>query len=141
LLSVQKRIKEIAGASAHVEESFNAMIELIHQVEKISSDLKTAAGEQDSGSRQLLDSIAALNAITKDVENGAAARKTSAAGAVEACRSLTGLSRSVDEKVSQCEEGAQSLSANSEVVVLAADHAKTGVQELEDSISSFKVRA
>jgi methyl-accepting chemotaxis protein len=141
LLSVQKRIKEIAEASAHVEESFNAMIELIHQIEKISSDLKNAAGEQDGGSRQLLGSIAALNAITRDVENGAAAMKVSAAGAVEACRSLTELSRRVDDKVSQCEDGAQSLSANSELVVLAADHAKTGVQELEDSISSFKVRA
>jgi methyl-accepting chemotaxis protein len=141
LLSVQKRIKEIAEASAHVEESFNAMIDLIHQVEKISSDLKNAAGEQDSGSQQLLGSIAALNAITRDVENRAAAMKTSAGDAVEACRSLTELSRSVDDKVSRCEEGAQSLSANSELVVLAADHAKTGVRELEDSVSSFKVRA
>jgi methyl-accepting chemotaxis protein len=141
LLSVQRRIREIAQSSAHVEQSFDAMLELIRQVEEISSDLKNAAGEQDSGSRQLLDSIAALNAITRDVENASAAMKTSAVEAVEACRILTQLSRSVDDKVSRCEEGARSLSANSELVVLAAQHAKTGAGELEDSISSFKVRA
>jgi methyl-accepting chemotaxis protein len=141
LLSVQKRIKEIAESSTHVEQSFDAMIVLIHQVEKISADLKNAAGEQDTGSQQLLDSIAALNAITRDVETGAAAMKTSAGGAVEACRSLTDLSRHVDDKVSRCEEGAKSLSANSGLVALAVEHAKTGVRELEDSVSPFKVRA
>jgi methyl-accepting chemotaxis protein len=140
LLSLQKRIKEIAEASVHVERSFDAMIELIHRVEKISSDLKNAAGEQNSGSRQLLESIAALNAITQDVENGAAVMKSSAAETVETCRNLTDLSRSVDGKVSRCEEGARSLSANSESVVLAAEQAKTGVRELEDSVSPFKVR-
>jgi methyl-accepting chemotaxis protein len=141
LLSVQKRIKEIAQAASHVEQSFDAMIELIHQVEKISADLKDAAGEQDSGSRQLLGSIAAINAITQDVESGAAAMKTSVAEAVKACRDLTELSRSVDGKVSRCEEGASSLSANSELVVQAVERAKTGVRELEDSVSPFKVRA
>jgi methyl-accepting chemotaxis protein len=140
LLSVQKRIKDIAGASAHVEQSFDAMIEMIRQIEKISADMKNAAEEQGIGSRQLLDSIAALHAITRDVESGAAAMKTSAASAVEACRSLTDLSRSVDDKVSRCEDGAKSLSANSELVVRAAEHARTGVRELEDSINPFKVR-
>ncbi|MDR2072217.1 MAG: hypothetical protein LBP60_02135, partial [Spirochaetaceae bacterium] len=60
--------------------------------------------------------------------------------AVAACRDLTELSRSVDNKVSRCEEGAKSLSANSELVVLAAERAKTGVRELEDSVRPFKVR-
>jgi methyl-accepting chemotaxis protein len=140
LLSVKNRIQEIAEASAHVDQSFDAMIGLIHRIEQISADLKNAAGEQDSGSQQLLGSIAALNAITRDVENASAAMKTSAAGAVEACRSLSELSRSVDNKASRCEEGAQSLSANSELVVLAADHAKTEVRKLEESVSPFKVR-
>ncbi|MDR2020882.1 MAG: methyl-accepting chemotaxis protein [Treponema sp.] len=140
LLSIQKQIKEIADASVHVEQSFDAMIELIRRVETISLDLKSAAGEQNLGSQQLLDSIAALNAITRDVENGAAAMKTSAAGAVEGCRNLAELSRNVDNKVSRCEEGAKSLTANSELVVLAAEQAKTGVRELENSISPFKVR-
>jgi methyl-accepting chemotaxis protein len=137
---VQKRIREIAEASSHVERSFDGMIELIHRIEKISEYLKNAAGEQDSGSRQLLDSINVLNGITRDVEDGAAAMKTSVADAVEACRNLTELSRSVDDKVSRYEDGARSLSANSELVVLAAEHAKTGVRELEDSVSPFKVR-
>ncbi|MFP3088950.1 methyl-accepting chemotaxis protein [Treponema sp. TIM-1] len=140
LLSVQKRIKEIAESSSHVEQSFDGMIDLIHQVEKLSGDLKNAVGEQDGGSRQLLETINVLNAITRDVESGAAAMKNSAASAVEACRDLTELSRSVDDKVSRCEEGAGALGANSELVVQAAEHARTGVRDLEDSVSPFKVR-
>ncbi|MDR0637603.1 MAG: methyl-accepting chemotaxis protein [Spirochaetaceae bacterium] len=140
LLSVQKRIKEIAEASSHVEQSFDGMIEMTREVEKISGDLKTAAGEQEIGSRQILDSIAALNIITRDVENGAAAMKTSTAEAVEACRDLTALSRGVNDKRSRYKEGARSLSANAELVVVAVDQAKTSVRKPEDSISPFKVR-
>jgi hypothetical protein len=66
--------------------------------------------------------------------------KTSAVVAVESCRELAELSRSVDDKVFLCEEGAQSLSAKSESVVLAAEQTRTGVRELEDSVSPFKVR-
>jgi methyl-accepting chemotaxis protein len=140
LLSVQKRIKNIAEASSHVEQSFDVMIDMIRQIEKISSDMKYATGEQGIGSQQLLDSIAVLQSITRDVKDGAATMKTSAASAVESCRSLTKLSRSVDDKVSRCEDGAKSLSANSELVVLAVEHTRAGVRELEDSINPFKVR-
>jgi methyl-accepting chemotaxis protein len=140
LLSVRKRIKEIAESSVHVEQSFDLMIEMIQKVEKVSADLKNAAGEQGAGSRLLLDTIGALNAITRDVESGAAAMKTSAADAVAACRDLTELSRSVDVKVSRCGEGARDLIANSEVVIRAAEDAKTGVRELENSAAPFKVR-
>jgi hypothetical protein len=39
--------------------------------------------------------------------------KAGAAEAVAACRSLSELSRDVDEKVSQCDTGAKSMSGNS----------------------------
>ena len=87
-----------------------------------------------------MESIAALNAITRDVETGATDMKASAASAVDACRRLTELSRSVDDRVAKCDDGAKSLGVNSELVVRAAKHAKIGVEELEDSVSSFKVR-
>jgi methyl-accepting chemotaxis protein len=116
------------------------MIDMIRQIEKISEDLKNATWEQDSGSRQILDSLAALNAITRDVESGAVAMNSSAANAVEACRSLTELSRSVDGKVTSCENGAKTLRVNSELVVRAAENARTGARELEDSVSYFRVR-
>jgi methyl-accepting chemotaxis protein len=140
LRSVRKQIKEIAEASAHAEQSFGAMIGIIHRVENISADLKNAAGEQNLGSRQLLEVVGILNAITRDVENEAAAMKTSAAAAVAACRDLTELSRSVDRKAAQCEAGTGSLSSSSELVSLAADQAKTGVRDLENAISPFKIR-
>jgi methyl-accepting chemotaxis protein len=140
LLSIQKRIKEIAEASAHVEMSFDAMLDLIQKIENISAALKNTAGEQNTGSRQLLDSLTTLKSITRDVENGATAIKAGAAGTVEACRNLTELSRNVDDKVSRCEKGTESLLTNSDLVILAAEQAKTGVRELEDSVSPFKVR-
>jgi methyl-accepting chemotaxis protein len=140
ILSLQRRIKEIASSAGHVEESFGGMIEKIHQVEEITDNLRRATEEQSIGSNQLLSSISAINSITHDVETGARAMKSSASEAVEACRSLTELSRNVSEKVSKCDKGADSLTSNSESVAMIVENTKFAVAQLEKSINPFKIR-
>ena len=138
--SLQKRIKEIAASAGHVEESFDGMIDKIHQVEEITANLKNATEEQGVGSNQLLTSISTINSITHDVETGAQTMKVSASEAVAACEKLSEISGSMDEKVSRCEEGAKSLTVNSESVVMVAENTKFAVAELEKSINPFKIR-
>ena len=140
ILSLQKRIKGIASSAGHVEESFNGMIDMIHQVEEITTNLKNATEEQGIGSNQLLSSISAINSITHDVETGAQSMKASASEAVEACRSLTQLSRNVGERVAKCDEGAASLTTNSESVTMIVENTKFAVEQLEKSINPFKIR-
>ncbi|MDR0497205.1 MAG: methyl-accepting chemotaxis protein [Treponema sp.] len=138
--SLQRGIKEIATSAGHVEESFGGMIDMIHQVEEITANLKNATEEQGVGSNQLLSSISAINSITHDVETASQAMKTSAFEVVDACRSLTELSRSMDEKVSKCDDGAKSLTSNSEAVVMIAENTKFAVAQLEKSINPFKIK-
>ena len=140
ILSLQKRIVEIAADAGHVEESFGTMIDMIHEIEQTVGNLKAATEEQGIGSTQLLTSISAINSITHDVETGAQNMKNSATEVVAACRSLTELSRSVDEKVAKCREGTKSLTTNSESVVMIAENTKFAVEQLEKAISPFKVR-
>ena len=140
IVSLQKRINEIAESSNHAEESFGNMLDMIHQVESITADLKNATEEQGKGSNQLLSSISVINTITHDVETGAQAMNTSASEAVAACRNLTELSRSVADKVSECGKGANSLAGNSDAVVMIAENTKFAVDQLEKSISPFKIR-
>ena len=138
--SLQNRIMTIATSTSHAAESFDGMINLIHQVEEITANLKNATEEQGVGSNQLLSSISAINAITHDVETGAQSMKSSASEAVTVCDSLLELSRNVDEKVSQCNECAKSLSSNAESVTMIVDNTKFAVTQLEKSINPFKVR-
>jgi methyl-accepting chemotaxis protein len=140
LLSIQKHIKEIAESAAHVVESFDGMIDMIHQVEEVTGNLKNATEEQSIGSGQLLSSIEAINAITRNVEASAAAMKAGATEAEAACRNLTVLSGEVDEKVNKCNSGAQSLSGNSDSMVMEAENIKYAVENLEKSINPFKIR-
>jgi methyl-accepting chemotaxis protein len=114
---------------------------MIHQIESIAAHLKQSAQEQDTGSRSLLDSIAALNAITGAVESGAAAMQSSASDAAEVCRILADLSHRVVDQVTMCETGVESLTANAESVVKMVDHTKSGVRELDKSINPFKIRS
>jgi len=140
IVSLQKRIKEIAEASGHVEESFTNMLDMIHQIESITANLKSATEEQGIGSNQLLSSISVINSITHDVETGAQAMNNSASEAVAACRNLTELSRGVADKVSKCGKGAHSLTGNSDAVVMIVGNTKVAVDRLEKSISPFKIR-
>ena len=140
ILSLQKRIKDIAVSTVHVEQAFNGMIEMINHIVEITVNLKNAAEEQGIGSNQLLASISAINSITKDVETSSQAMKARASDAVEACNQLTELSRNVDEKVSRCGEGVKSLTTNSESVVAIVDNTKFAVSQLEKSINPFKIR-
>jgi methyl-accepting chemotaxis protein len=140
LLSICKNIQAIAVSSSEVENAFDAMITMIQHIESIAAHLKHSTQEHDSGSRNLLESIAALNTITGAVESGAAAMQSSAQDAVEICRTLTGLSHDVVDKVILCETGVQSLGENAGSVVKMADHTKSGVRELNESISPFKIR-
>ncbi|GHV40665.1 methyl-accepting chemotaxis protein [Spirochaetia bacterium] len=141
LLSIRKNIQDIAASSVHVEQAFDAMIEMIRQIESIAAALKNSAQEQDNGSRNLLESIAAINTITGNVESGAAAMQSSAADALEICRILTGLSHGVVDQANMCETGVQSLMVNADSMVKIADHTKSRVQELDKSMDPFKIRS
>ena len=138
--SLQKRIIEIAASTGHVEESFGEMIGKIHQVEEITASLKNATEEQGIGSNQLLSSISTINSITQDVETDAESMRASASEAVAACRNLSEINRSMEEKVSKCGIGAKSLASNSESVVMVVENAKFAVEQLEKSINPFKIR-
>jgi len=140
IVSLLERIKQIAASAGHVEESFGSMLEMIHQVEGITANLKSATEEQGIGSNQLLSSLSVINSITHDVETGAQAMNTSASEAVSACRNLTELSHNLVEQVSKCNKGANSLAGNSDSVVMMAENTKFAVQKLKKSINSFKTR-
>jgi len=140
ILSLQKRIREIASSVVHVEDSFSEMIKMIHQVEGITANLKCATEEQGIGSNQLLKSISAINHITRDVETSAHTMKNSASDAVTACQNLSELSRGVGEKVSKCGEGVKSLTGNSNVVFSIVENTRLAVTQLEKSVSPFKTR-
>ena len=136
---LQKGIKAIASSAIHVEESFDGMINMIHQIEEITTNLKNATEEQGIGSGQLLSSISAINTITADVEAASQTMKTSASEAVAACVELAKLSHNMDDKVSKCDEGAKSLTSNSESVVKIVEHTNVAVELLEKSINPFKI--
>ena len=140
ILSLQKRIMEIASSTGHVAESFDSMLDMIHQVEEITANLKNATEEQGVGSNQLLTSISVINTITHNVETASQAMRSSASEAVSACQNLAEISRSMDGSVSKCDDGTKALATNSKSVVMIVENTKFAVTELEKSINPFKVR-
>jgi methyl-accepting chemotaxis protein len=140
LLSIQKKIQEIAASSAHVEQSFSDMIKIINDIDNLSAALKTSVEEEATGSKQLLSSIAAIKAITSEIEGDSSAMQTNSSEAVTACRQLTELSRSVSEAVDKCEKGVTSLTEDSRTVILAAEKTRTSVDSLEKEVNHFSVK-
>ena len=140
LLSIQKKIQEIAASSAHVEQSFSGMIQIINDINQLSAALKVSTTEQGAGSKQLLSSIAAINTITSEIEKDSSAMQANSAEAVSACRQLTELSLSVSTAVEKCENGVTSLTEDSKTVVAAAEKTRASVDSLEKEVNHFKVK-
>jgi methyl-accepting chemotaxis protein len=140
LLSIQKKIQEIAASSAHVEQSFSGMIEIINDINNLSAALKVSTTEQSTGSKQLLTSISAINAITSEIEKDSSVMQANSAEAVTACRQLTELSRSVSTAVEKCENGVTSLTEDSKTVIAAAEKTRASVDSLEKEVNHFTVR-
>jgi methyl-accepting chemotaxis protein len=141
LLSIQKKIRGIAADSTEVEQSFVETIEKIQGIKKIATHLQDATREQSLGAEQIVRSNQIINTITVDVKNGAAVMQTEASSASSLCRSLTELSLGVAEKITSCERDFNTLSDHSNSVVQFAESAGHGVADLDESISSFKIRA
>jgi methyl-accepting chemotaxis protein len=137
LLSIQKKIQEIAASSAHVEQSFSGMIQIINDINQFSAALKTSVEEETTGSKQLLSSIAAINAITSEIEKDSSVMQDNSAEAVSACRQLTELSLSVSTAVEKCEKGVTSLTEDSKTVVAAAEKTRASVGSLEKEVNHF----
>ncbi|MCL2878764.1 MAG: methyl-accepting chemotaxis protein [Treponema sp.] len=139
--SLQERIREIAVSAGQVDDSFSGMISMINHVEEITAALRNAAEEQGVGSNQLLSSISVINEITGNIETASQAMQASAGEAVTACRNLTKLSHSVNDKVTECLGGIKSLTVNSDTMAAVVENTRTGVGQLEKSISPFKIRS
>jgi methyl-accepting chemotaxis protein len=140
LHAILKHIKGIAQSTGRVVESFDGMIDLIHNVEEITANLKNATGEQGTGSNQLLKSVGTINDITLDVEGQAGVMKSRSDDAVAACKELALLSRNVEEKVDNCEKGTHAMGIHSETVVKISKDTRQSVKDLEVSINPFKIR-
>jgi len=140
LLSIQKKIQEIAASSAHVEQSFSGMIQIINDINQLSAMLKVSTTEQGAGSKQLLSSISAIKTITSEIEKDSSVMQANSAEAVTACRQLTELSRSVSTAVEKCENGVTSLTEDSKTVVAAAEKTRVSVDTLEKEVNHFKVK-
>jgi methyl-accepting chemotaxis protein len=140
LLSIQKKIQEIAASSAHVEQSFSGMIQIINDISRLSSALKTSAEEEGTGSQQLLTSITAIKAITSEIEKDSSVMHDNSGEAVTACRQLTELSLSVSKAIDKCEKGVTSLTEDSKTVVAAAEKTRASVDTLEKEVNNFTVK-
>jgi methyl-accepting chemotaxis protein len=140
LLSIQKKIQEIAASSAHVEQSFSGMIQIINDISQLSGALKTSAEEEGVGSKQLLASITAIKAITSEIEKDSSVMQDNSGEAVTACRQLTELSHSVSKAIDKCEKGVTSLTEDSKTVVAAAEKTRASVDTLEKEVNHFSVK-
>jgi len=71
LKKIKSSIDGAVGASGEVSKGFSSVAELIRVVNRFEDEIRSAMVEQSTGSKEVVDALAAMHGITGTVNNGA----------------------------------------------------------------------
>ncbi len=68
--AIRESIERVVADSKVADSAFDDTLAMIRRIDNLESELKNAMSEQEEGSRQILDALTAINAVTAEVRVG-----------------------------------------------------------------------
>ena len=132
-------IETLAKSSKTVEEKFNAIFTLSEQVKIMSANLMTAMKEQETGSREVLSAIKAINSVTQEVQAGSAEMLRGGEQVADEMRNLDNLTRIITDSMNEMASGAVQISNAVQEVNEITHRNKESINNLSAEVGKFKV--
>ena len=105
----------------------------------MSSVLTSAMQEQENGSREVLQAIKDINAITSEVQQGSAEMLRGGEGVAVEMQKLDGLTRVITDSMNEMAAGAVQISNAMQEVSDVVQQNKASIASLVQEVSKFKV--
>ncbi|MDR2181757.1 MAG: bacteriohemerythrin [Treponema sp.] len=141
--SVLKKIKESIDGVHHaigdVFDNFQAIDSEVRVVSGQETAIRNAMEEQSTGSRQILEAIASLQEITREVRRGADEMFQGSGKVIGEGRQLELLTRGIAGGVSEIAAGADSINAAIEQVTAMSLETRKSIGALAVEMTKFKV--
>ena len=132
-------IEGLSESSKIVDTKFTAIFSLAEEVRQMSSVLTSAMQEQENGSREVLQAIKDINAITSEVQQGSAEMLRGGEGVAIEMQKLNGLTRVITDSMNEMAAGAVQISNAMQEVSDVVQQNKASIASLVQEVSKFKV--
>ncbi|MFA6504998.1 MAG: methyl-accepting chemotaxis protein [Treponemataceae bacterium] len=139
LSRIQATIKEVVDASHDSEAAFAAVTAGIEETDGLVKQIANAMGEQDIGSKQILEALKDMNQVTDEVRSKAAQMNTAAANAKTSMENLAQTSETILGSMDEMGAGAEQINKAAQSVSNLAESTNANIRAMEAEIGRFKV--
>jgi methyl-accepting chemotaxis protein len=137
LLAIKQRIGEISNLSGIIEQSYGETNDFIQAINRQVKEIRQAAEYQDTGSAQIFQGLAAIDKITKQVENYAVTIKQEA-------RTYLGNAKQLAESINLIERQIQDISGQIEQVSrsfqTSMEQNTEALESMNQALKQLKIR-
>lgn len=139
LAQVLRDIQQVVGSSRISEETFTKVAGDIGQTDSLVQEIQQAMAEQKEGSRQVLEALHSMNDITTQVRDGSREMAAGNQVVLREIGSLKSASGEIDRSVSDMEQGIERIDRSVKMVSAAAEGTRTTIERLETVVGRFKI--
>ena len=139
LKSTIEQIRNIAAATATVDNVFGSVAAMTEEFFGIAKGVERAMLEQSAGGRQVLGALQDIEDGTAQIRDGAEEMNSGAESVLKEITRLSGLSRQVRDRSSSIAQSAEAISAAAAEIVSNTGSNKESIDVLVGIASKFKV--
>ncbi|MDR1073069.1 MAG: methyl-accepting chemotaxis protein [Treponema sp.] len=140
LAQIQKRIVEITAISSRIETAYAQTNGFILESDEVAEKVKIAVEEQSSRSRQVLERLEQIQAITGQVKAEAEHIKKDADLSRQMAGKLSDVSALIQERVSEVARSTEQVFAASQRAHMSVEENGKGLDTLDEAIRRFTIR-
>ena len=139
LKALSGEIETLSTSSKTVEEKFNAIFTLAEQVKEMSTHLTEAIQQQESGSKEVLNAIKTINAVTVEVQAGSEEMLKGGESVAVEMHKLDSLTRVITKSMNEMSAGALQINHAVQEVNEITQKNKRSIEVLANEVAKFKV--
>lgn len=139
LKTLSGEIETLAVSSKTVEEKFNVIFTLAEQVKEMGTRLTEAIRQQESGSKEVLNSIQTISTVTMEVQAGSEEMLKGGERVATEMSKLDSLSRVITESMNEMASSAVQINHAVQDVNEITQKNKRSIDALAQEVGRFKV--
>ena len=141
LKKITESIGKITKSTDIVLEKFKDIHAGVHTVSEQEANIRSAMEEQNTGSKQILESIGLLLDITRQVKEGSAEMLQGSHQVIKEGKSLTAATQQITGDINEIASGADYINSTVARVHSISDYNKEHIGALSKEVEQFKIES
>ena len=139
LKSLSDEIALLSSSAKTVEDKFDSIQSLSENVRGMSAQLTAAMREQENGSREVLDAIRNISAVTQEVKDGSAEMLSGGKEVAEEIQKLDSLTGAIKRNMEEMSNEVTHINNAVREVTAITSQNKESIETLAEEVGKFRV--